>query len=310
MRKLSDIVALGSKDLKNIGENIAGLDLSKIAIDPKELEEPIRSLQKKEQRPLKSRVIMDYKDGLVVPVYEPTILSSIPVFIPMWVMNYNGKLVVAVNLTQRARQDKKTKDITIYPKTLFGLLLAGSVMRALITNEQSILSSTKLLTSLSKIYSNIFVKILDKSFAISANEVYLDQIRYLTAKFFLSNVAGRGSSMFLTDIALKSTVNSSRNIVLQVDGEMPVESYENINSFVNGLSKTFKRLSELKYRNILAEMVKLYSAPSFLMAEYLPFFVANILLAETGSGVNNEFSFETAMGKEGTAVYAELSRLI
>ena len=310
MRKLSDVVAIDSKTLANIGNLISSLDVGSVMVPAESLEDAVKNIAKKEIRPLKNRVVTDYKDGIVVPVFDPAALGSIPPFVPMWMAPYDGRMVTVVDLTVRARYDKKSKDLIIYPKTLFGLMLGGSVMNRMQLQESSIMSSTKLLTALSRIYSRIFTKILDKNYAISANELFLDQLRYLTAKFFLLGVVGRPEAESVNDIASKSIGSSSKQAVQAVDQQIPAGAYTDMTSFVKAISETYKRLANVTYRSILGEVAKLYSAPAFLMLEYCPFFVVNILFAMTSSGINNEYSFESVLENDGRAVYIELARLI
>ena len=310
MRKLSEISALNRDTLKDIGAAISNVKLQDCMVKISQMEDSVRAIAKKENRPLKNRVLNDLKDELVIPVFDPAGLSNIPVFIPFWIASYNGKIVCVVNLTQRGRQDKKTGEIVVHPKTLFSLLMCGTVIRQMTINEHNVMGSTKLLTSLSKIYSRIFAKILDKNFAISANDLYLDQIRYLAAKFFLISIVGKPNTPSISDIAAKSIGTSSIQGVRQVDAMMPTEAYANLTTFVKALGDVFKRLAKLSTRLLLGDTVRTYSAVSFLILEYCPYFVANILLAQTSAGINNEFSYDSVLDKDGLAVYSEMARII
>ena len=310
MRKLSEISALSTDTLKSVGAALSNIKLQDCMVKISQMEDSVRAITKKENRPLKNRVLNDLKDELVIPVYDPVGLSNIPVFVPFWISTYNGRTVCVVNLTQRGRQDKKTGEIVVHPKTLFSLLLCGTVIRQMIVNEHNIMGSTKLLTSLSKIYSKIVTKILDKSFAISANDLYLDQIRYLTAKFFLVSIVGKPNTPMISDIAMKSVATSSPQGVKQIDAMMPTEAYTNLETFVKALGEVYKRMAKLSARLLLGEVVRTYSAVSFLILEYCPYFVANILLAQTSAGINNEFSYDSVMDKDGIAIYSEFARLI
>lgn len=311
MKKLSEVKCLDNSTLKNISEIIAQFKNSAHDTTKERISESIRSIAKKENRPLKSKVLSDFNDEKVIPIISPSTMEQVPPYIPMWITRTSrGDTSAIVNITRFSRIDKKTNDLSIYPKTLFGLLLGGTVLKALTESEYSILNSTKLLTSLSIIYSRIFSKILDKNYAISANELFLDQIKYLSAKFFLLSVVGRPDNPSTTNIALKSISYSSSVSVKQIDASIPAGSYSDILTFLDALKSQFKRLDKLTYRSILADIAKQYSAPAFLILEYCPFFIANILYAVTNSGINNEYSFESVLGKEGIYVYQELSRLI
>jgi len=310
MKKLSEIKALDAKTLGQIAKIIGGIDLNVSRADPDKIADCIKTIAKKETRPLKSRVIMDYEDRITIPMLDVMVADQVPPYLPFWVMPNSGNSRTVVNITRYARVDKKTKEINVYPKTLFGLLMAGSIMTQLQQNEAAIMGSTKLLTSLAQIYSRIFTKILDKNFAISSNEVYLDQIRYLTAKFLLLSVIGRPDTPNTSEIAAKTIMNSSKSLVMQVDAQMPPGSYTDILTFIEGLKSIYKRLNRLTYRMILGDLVKLYSATSFLMLEYLPYFIANIMYSTLNAGVNNEYSFEAVNGKDGIAIYQELARLM
>ena len=310
MRKLSEISALNNDTLKGIGAALSNVKLEDCMVRISQMEDSIRAIAKKESRPLKGRVINDLKDELVIPVYDPVGLSGIPVFVPCWITTYKGKIVCAVNLSARARQDKKTGEIVCHPKTLFSLLMCGTVLRQMTVNEHNIMGSTKLLTSLSKIYSRIFTKILDKNFAISANDLYLDQIRYLAAKFFLISLVGKPNTPMVSDIAAKSIGSSSIQGVKQVDAMMPTNAYDNLTTFVAALGDVYKRLAKLSTRLLLGDTVRTYSAVSFLVLEYCPFLVWNVLSAVTSGGVTNEFSYDAVMDKDGLAVYSEMARLI
>ena len=309
MKKLSELVALRNYNGGRTSVVLAGLDYNTLKVTEDRIEDVISTIKRKENRPLKSKILSDHALGLTMPLYSPDGLAEIPSFVPMWGTKLDGKAVVAYNITQFASHDEN-KNIKISVKTMFGFMLGATVSRAIALNP-GILQQPKLLKHLTAIYVRIITKILDKNFAITVNSLHYDQIKYLCAKFFLISVVGAPNNDTTTGIALGTVTASSETIVKSIDNDIDESmAYNDIESFLTVLAELFTRLHKLQYRLVLNELVKLYKSPTLLIAEYAPYFIANILYTIVSANINNEYTFDSVLGKDGIEVYKELDRLI
>ena len=308
MKKLSEVLALKNYNGGRTPIILSTLDYTSITVKPQALEDVVGTIKRKENRPLKSRIINDYESGLILPVFSPEGLMNVPSFVPMWGTKVDNKVAVAFNISQFASQDEN-RNIKISVKTMFGFMLGASVARAIAVNP-NILASHKLLKHLVTIYVRIFTKILDKNFAITANSLHFDQIKYVCAKFFILSVLGLPDNDTNRTIAASVISASSEPLVKAIDNETDSDIYNDIESFLGFLSGHFTRLSKLSYRLVLNDLVKMYKAPTLLILEYAPYFIANILYVLVASNINNEYVFENVLGKDGIEVYKELDRLL
>lgn len=308
MKRLSELSIITEESKAATAKKITLLN-PKLDTAPKAfITEMVQQMQAREKRPLRARLISEIENGTVVPVFSPASYGTGLPFLPVWVARNGSEAVGVANLTNRFKVDKKG-EIASNPRQFYNLCAAALIFKEITLNPEAFTRNVKLITALSRIYSKIMTKVTDKLYGISYNELVLDQIRYLYAKFFLiSSIGKTGEAASL--IALKSVKNSSRQAVMDIDRLVPTADYENFDKFTDRLAITFNNLSKISMRSVIAEIVKSYGSTSFLIPEFAPMLIINVMLAIWDSGINVSFAYNSVLEKDGEDVLTEIQNIV
>ena len=308
MKKLSELSIITDETKSSIAKKITLLN-PKLDTAPKAfITEMIQQMQAREKRPLKSRLINEIESGTVIPVFSLASYGTGLVFLPVWAARNGSTIAGVANLTNRFKVDKKG-EIAPNPKQFYNLCAAALIFKELTANPELFARNAKLVTALSRIYSRIMTKVLDKLYGVSYNELVLDQIRYIFAKFFVVACMGKADAA-ASLIALKSVKTSSRQAVMDIDRLIPNENYKQLDTLFDSLSTAFNNLSKITLRSVIAEVVKSYGATSFLIPEFAPMLLINVMFAIWDSGINVSFAYNSVIDKDGEDVLTEVNNII
>jgi len=308
MKRLSELSIITEESKAATAKKITLLN-PKLDTAPKAfITEMAQQMQAREKRPLRARLISEIENGTVIPVFSPASYGVGLPFLPVWAARNGSEPVGVANLTNRFKIDKKG-EIAPNPRQFYNLCAAALIFKEITINSEAFTRNVKLVTALSRIYSKIMTKVVDKLYGVSYNELVLDQVRYLFAKFFLMCSLGKAEAA-ASLIALKSVKTSSRQAVLDIDRLVPVADYESFDKFTDRLAITFNNLSKISMRSVIAEIVKSYGSTSFLIPEFAPMLIINVMLAIWDSGINVSFAYNSVLEKDGEDVLTEIQNIV
>ena len=248
------------------------------------------------------------KERVVVTAYEKT---QIPPFIPSWlVYNTSRQVVAVVNAAPYTKIQKNIIDIDT--KRLFGLLMIGMLNLKLYGSNVKIVNNVPVLTTLTKIYTRMVMKVLDRNYSVNLDKVKSDQISYLVAKFFLINVVGKTDNDTVKSIAANCCTKgvATQQQILSTEDNFSIR-FENISVFYDtDLPSAFSILNEMTLRGVLESYCKMYGDFNFLSLEYFYNFVAFVMTSFTSSNFGNDALLQSVAGNELDSAFRLVNNIV
>lgn len=158
-----------------------------------------------------------------------------------------------------------------------------------LTNNSTIMRSSAIC------YTKLFTGILDNLRVINFNENKL-KISYIITVYYLYNVMQKDISTAQKVATTLLSMNNKDTSAYDYYYD-PVKDFENINTFINFLSETFK-LKGLTTDTFLNRYLFLYGKGTMYGTELLPAFLSVISNAYSGVYINNQKTIENTCGRE------------
>ena len=306
MKRLMDSVTVatfpGAKDtLRSISPSLPKRN------EPNErVDEIFQTLARRDKMlPMRPEAVAAYQRGNVILLTEKQPFAKIPSFMPLFLMRAGGSHKAFVNASRHNWMRPGNE------RTLIGLLIAGMVYYKYAENHNLFTGRSGLLLPAAAVYARALAKALDRRFGVSMSAVAFAQIHYSLAKFFLIDCMGLEPGDDVDAKALKASPGVGAGTVQLIDASVPDAAYKGFPNYVEALKNAVPRLSKVTVRSVLREVAALYREQALPMVDYAPYLFANIVYHETTAGVTNEFSFESAMGRQdGMKAYRELAAAV
>lgn len=277
-----------------------------------QLAQSLVTISKSFKYPTKPYVMDAFKRGQLVLLYSPDHIR-IPSFLPFIInKSPDGKLRAVVFVDTHGSMDKE-KNVTIDPKKLFTIMEAAYIGLLYARSPKEFNTKTALIKYGSEIYANIFIRTLNRKYALNTDKVKFHKVMFLASKFFMINVLGREDSDLVNNYAKANCVGGNQFILDEMANMTKPEDFKDIYSFIYSLTREEYNLgfgSELNARSFTEQFVSMYGHSMLLGLELYPYFVLNINSAVHGSYVNNQYTLEDIVEKSGVKQYTEIVKLV
>lgn len=295
------------KQFKNNLTQIIGETLSNSQVlTQKELAEQFLMMQKYINSPLKPKILNELQNGNIKLIFSGDVGTL--TFLPFIMTMENGHLCanVLVSSFGNMRQDGM---VSIDYRKLYTLIESAYYAKQFLLRYQSYKNNSDILSEGSKIYSNMFVKPINKKFNLHLDKNREDTLLFLAAKFYLKNVIGVQNDELVFNIALRSCKAGNPILLKEADVVVPEEAYENLGSFLEAIKddKLNLGLSGLTARGFMESYISLYGSGTVFGLEMFPYFLYVINASLNSRGLVNNYSLEDITEKGGPRL---LSRLL
>lgn len=254
--------------------------------------------------------ILDYlREGKLILVMNSD--RPLPRFINIFGKVYNGKPIVVIDISAYATMNKD-ENISIYPKTLYGLLQSGMILYDVTTKFSKLETNATLAMYSAKAYSKLICHVLDKMLGININPTRSDIAYFLVIKFFLKAVYGyEDREEAIDEIASKLTINkTSLEFLKEMEDTLNREVlYKDFFSFLNEMKK-LEGFRQLQRRSFVDQYLRQYGEASILSIDYLPSFLSLILGTDVAAGINKDYIIDSICGKENRKISMEIAKIL
>lgn len=174
---------------------------------------------------------------------------------------------------------------------LYTYLEGGLIMYSLLFEPhvgQKITENTTIMEMSTRIYSELFIKILEKSSSkiIDKTDIKYSMMKFLISKFFLKYVMGKPEGTLVDQIAyntLPKMVAPTFNVVKELEQGFDID-YSMLSSFLDSLEQEIYGTQTRMILNFTNKWMKTYGEKTALMMEYFPYFLFFVF-----SGLGNRF---------------------
>ena len=272
------------------------------------IDEQLTTIKRRFNYPAKN-IILDDISIRIKPIYNKDRIT-IPSYLPAYIIvnpkptSERDRVIAIVNLTNHASKAKDSDLLNIDPKQLFCLLQAGEILLTCYDNWNSITLNQNICKNGALIYSRMFIKILDKMFAVNFDPIKADKIKFVASKFFLLNLLGRTQSETIDNMAYSTCTNGTlRNTINQFNEEFNINAYKRFDYFIQQIQLSLDGLYSLTVRTFIDQSLKMYGPSVVLAWEYFPMFIHIVSSVVIGARFTNESTLEPVLGKEADRLY-------
>lgn len=281
----------------------------------KDIEEQLLQIRRTRISPIFEKVLNAFADGEIVLIYSNVrIIQAIP-FI---VANVGGKTrgYIFVNgygaFTTPRGATNAEKIFNINMKDLYALMEGTYVALEYYKKPEAFTKSIGLMRSTMAIYCNMFLRVLNKEYALSLSPLEYNQVCYCLARFYLENLWGLQNNEMSHSYAFGAILNPNRIDYIEVQDNWEMAHVKSLDELLKFLQEHFPRLRELSVRFFTEYYMNMYKATVVLGIDVLPYFLFGISSSLLGSFIANQpIIQDIARQTKGiNYFYPELSRII
>lgn len=279
-------------------------------VTPEQIEEQLIQIKKTQISPIWDRVVRAYENKQILLVYssEVKVTSAIPFLITR---SGNGlcAYVYLSNFTGLSA-DKKSYDINY--KTLYVLMEGAYLSLGYIGKKEYFVRNTGLMKICMNMYTQMYMRLLNKEFALTLDPILSNNTTFLIAKYFVMNVWGMTNSEMASGYAITACLEPDRSAIKEVDLIYDEVGPKDLTGLTNLLHKASDRMAPLTLRYLMERWINTYKQGGLLAMDCLPylfFAIENLLL---GTFVVNQTILRDVMKGVPTVrnFYAEITKAL
>lgn len=252
---------------------------SGVVLDTSYFEEQYMLMKKTAMSPLSPKVIKSLDEGNLELLFsrEVKIGVSVPFIIRK---NESGKVVATIFIASFTTLDSND-NLNIPVKQLYALLESAFIALEIQKYPAKIQRDTVLMKIVESVYTQMFLRILNKLYALSLDKELYDKVTYCLNRFFLTNLwEYPNAEMIESYAAIELKYISQLDLDLVRTGYTNAE-IKDINGLLSYLATLSPRMKELNTRFFIENYVNTYHGSSIMSIDYLPyvfFVITNTIL--------------------------------
>lgn len=264
---------MGSQKITKLISDIVSTKNGTIYVTEDQLEDVFYKIRHKSFNfSAKFPILNLYRKGVIKLIYTDKIKLTVAVPFFKYKMN-NGNIGVIVNISNHARM-KTDGSITIDPLILYTLMLSAAFY-LVIEKNMTLLTNN----GLPELYSSLFVNTMSR--IVNMDQIKRDKLKFISSKFMYIQC---GVNEHAASISASRTVKTLDKFATeQVDLSMPANSYNDLESLINGLNNAFPEFNGLTMGVFFDRWMRSYGECTAFACEYMPFFVTVFIALVTNS---------------------------
>ncbi len=281
-----------------------------VLLDSSFIEEQYMQIKKLSISPLTQKVIEAYDNGDIELLYsrDVKIGTSMPFIIRR---NANRKIVATIFIATFGVVDKDN-NMNIPVKQLYALMESAYVALEMQKNPTKIQRNAGLMRICASVYTAMFMRILNKLYALTTDRALHDKASYAITRFFLERVWEYPNTGLI-----ESYATADLKYIEQLDLDLTKQGYDSaqvkdLNDLILFVKTLSPRMGDLNTRYFIEQYVNTYHGASIMAMDYLPyvfFVIINIILSSfliSQTALNDLIKNIKGINK----FYPELSKMI
>lgn len=271
------------------------LKLGKV-LSQAELEEQFVMIKKYINSAIKPKIMSELNNGTIRLIYAPDDVQRVT-SVPFVMSIVDGRLCANVFVSSfgNMRQDGT---VSVDYRKLYTLMESAYLAKNFLSKYDRYRNDGNLIQGC-VVYSNMFVKPINKRFNLHTDRNRENTMLFLAAKFYLKNVLGISNEDIIFNNAMRACKGGNPILLKEIDMMVPDEAYKNLGTFLEALKsdKLHLGLSALTARGYLELYISLYGGATVFALELLPYFLFVGNAAINSMGLVNNYSLEDIMEK-------------
>lgn len=279
------------------------------------MEEQLIQIRRTRLSPLVDDVLLALDKGDIILVYAKN--QKIPQALPFTIAKIQGKIkaFIFVNNYGNIVSNPKVNGgeyLSIAMKDLYVLLEGAYTAMNYFKNPVAITRSLGLMKSCVGVYTGMFLRILNKEYALSLDQEVYDRVSFVVGRFFLDRVWESKNEDINTSYAMSTILNPNKMDLAIVNDSYKAANISNIEELIAFLKTLSPRLAPLTFRYFTQCYLTIYKASAIFSMECLPYFLFVMESTLIGSFLVNQpiISDIIKSNKNVSKFYGELVKVI
>lgn len=282
-----------------------------VLLDSSYIQEQIIQIQKTRISPIADRVLDSFRRGDIQLVYNKDVkmTKSLPFIIHK---TRDGSAKVSIFISIFASLNKAEDALNIPMKSLYILMESAYIGLQMQLHPTGVQRNTTVMRVCNYVYTQMFMRILNKEYALSLDQMTFNRVSFIISRFFLERVWELRNEDYAFTYAASTCLNPDVNDLRILHEEYSLAKIGSLTELFNFLKKQFTRMENLTIRYFIERYINMYNGTAVLAIDYLPyvfFVIINMLLGGflVNQGSLNDIIKETPMANK---FYAELTKLV
>ncbi len=271
--------------------------------------------------PLKTDIMEAVDSGLIIPMMYPKGIApgnKVPTSLP-FILTKDKKtgLVEAIAIIDNYAKfdDNNEKRVVMEANKLYSFLEGAYIARGLQLGFSGIRHNTTMYTEAVSIYAHMFIRVLNKEYALNVDKTAYNKVLFLASKFFMINLLQMPDSDIVFNYAIKAAGNISPIAIKRLNDNVPKDAYKDIGQFIQMLSALgyliINGLERLTVREYVSKYIRTYGNSSLFALEHLAYFIFAIVSTVNRAHITDVYAWEAALGtRSGDKVYAYITNAV
>ena len=244
-----------------------------IVLDKRFIEEQLIQIEKTRISPLVPKVMAAFNDGIIRLVYWKSTSQKMTKSIPFVIHRSPEGPVVSIFVSSFGKLVADDMHLDIPMKNLYILMESAFLAFHFHTRGQVLTRNTTLMKIANEVYVNMFMRVLNRDYALSLDVTLHDKISFVISKFFLSKIWEINNKEIITNYALQSTTEKKIELLNSLSDEYDLKNPQTIEDLFNFLKELSPRMSTLTVRYFVERFLNTYGGSSVLCIDYLPYII-------------------------------------
>lgn len=286
------------------------------SVDEEFVEEQLIQIKKSRISPLAEEVVGAYARGEIELLYSKSV--KVPVSTPFIVRkdpSFKGNVFgvkSSIFIANFATINKETTALDIPMKNLYILLESAYLALYIHTHPNTIERNIGLMRVVSSVYMEMFMRILNREFALSLDAELHQKVAFTIGKFFVEKVWGVSNSDIGFNVVASNIKNANKMILTQVNdlyNDAEIKDISDALLFIKSLSP---RLDSLSVKYIIQRYMITYHGGAVMAIDYLPYMFFVMINTLLGGFLVSQTTLADIIKNERDikSFYSELTKII
>lgn len=311
VKSISETYTYGIFDRNGVIQNTVGKILKDGERLTKErLAQEFLVIEKNFKYTKKFEVLEAFNKGLIQLYYAPDNVK-LPTAMPFFLTKIGNDVVAIVSVDLYGSKNREGTTVSIDPKKLYCLMESAFYAIKYHTHNRSLTSRASVIRDGSRVYANMFVRVLNKKYALNVDKTKYAKAIFLASKFYMINMLELENGETVTNYAIQNCVGASPMFLREFDSLIPEETYKDLTTLIKAFNDPTLHtgVHDLTVRNYIEQFIIMYDTSTLFGLEYLPYFIYIIEAVCMKAYLNNQAILEDIVEPQGEKLYIDLARM-
>lgn len=261
-----------------------------LVLDDSYIQEQILQIKRTRISPIADKVLDAYEKKDIIVIYAKNM--KVPQALPYAILKIQGKMKAFIFVNNYGKISKNkdgTEDYLNMPmKDLYVLMEGAFIALTYYRYPVQITKNLGLMKLCSQIYAGMFMRILNKEYALSLQQDIYDQVYFTVAKYFLERVWESKNDDINTSYAINALLSPNKTDLMITNDEYNNAKITNIGMLMDFIAKRSERMGKLNLRYFTQCWLNTYKPGAIFGMETLPYFLYIIEATMIGSFLINQ----------------------